>query len=254
VTDLLVRGAAIFGCPRAEDEGGVIGSRLESELGHRLPKAAAELFAFRGLIGRIAAVFEGQTELPRSARLADSRQMPGRADPILLLLTENQGVCYWGVPMSQGDNPPVLVGGDISRAREMTVEYAPTVGHFVYAFAWDSELFAGWQSELPDHSPMIQAQARTLDSDVLDLLRGRYKEEVETHGWPGSVQRRFRSTAGLRIGLWNAEDQCDWWISAPTDAILAEELRWLIGVSNLRESLWSNDVEGEALLRDIRGR
>lgn len=169
--------------------------------------------------------------------------MPGYSGTLLWLLTENQGVCRWGVSLDKGDDPPVIVGGDLSVGMR-ALEFAPNVGAFVFAFGWDGLLMGP--------GPLIQAQADPLDSESLAYLRTHFGEKVKTLGWPGEVNYRFENDDGVRVELWNVTGrQCDWMISGPAPALEAVTHR-LLPLSNLTHRLWSNDPDGEAMLSRVR--
>jgi hypothetical protein len=57
----------------------------------------------------------------------------------------------------------------------------------------------------------------------------------------------------VKIMLWSGSHQCDWWLSDTDTGALAEVVTDLMDLSDLREALWSNDIAGHALLREIRG-
>jgi hypothetical protein len=82
-------------------------------------------------------------------------------------------------------------------------------------------------------------------------VRNEFDELPATEGWPGRAQFRFTG-AGVRLMLWSAPDQCDWWISGEDDAVRRAAQR-LIHLSDLGASLWSDDPGGEALVRSVRG-
>lgn len=50
--------------------------------------------------------------------------------------------------------------------------------------------------------------------------------------------------------LWTQEGQCDWWISAASEAQLAAFTAGLIDLPGLRDYLWSASDAGERLLHD----
>lgn len=172
-----------------------------------------------------------------------NRYFPCWPVPVLVIAVENQGVCAWGVPLDGEDNPPVLVGGDLGAGTEATVRYAADVGAYVRSRRWDHACLSS--------GPLVQAQAQPVDPASLAHLRSRYDEVASTSGWPGEVTYRFR-TGTVRIMLWAASDQCDWWISGTDADQLAETTAALLPYSDLRSSLWSTDVTGQALLDQIR--
>ena len=195
----------------------------------------------------LASTFDDQVVFPDRIvvdRPGDpNRRFPDWPTPVLLISIENQGVCAWGVPLSDPD-PPVLVGGDLAAGvDDTTVAYARSVEDYVAARRWDHACL--------NRMPLIQAQAAELDARSLAMLRERYDEQPSTKGWPGAVQYRFER-GGVRILLWSSRDQCDWWISSARPDQLPEAVEQLMSLSDLRTSLWSSDGSGEALLDQIR--
>jgi hypothetical protein len=203
----------------------------------------------------LAAVFGDQVTFPHRIHVEDpddpQRYFPGWPTPVLVISHENQGTVSWGVPL--GDpSPPVLVGGDLDNPinpdgpeadSSGTVVYAPSVDAFIAARRWDHDC---WSRE-----PLVQAQAEVLDDDSLAVLRARFHEGLVTRGWPGHTQYRFEGHR-VKIMLWSGSYQCDWWLSGTDRGALAEVVTDLMDLSDLREALWSNDVDGDALLREIR--
>jgi hypothetical protein len=180
---------------------------------------------------------------PASVGPGLGRRFPGWPGPVLVLSDENQGVCSWGVPLD-GDRSPVLVGGELLDAGEATVRYAASVEDFIAARRWDRRcLTAG---------PLLQAQAPELDQASLGHLRALLSPAVSTAGWPGSRQHRFEGL-GVRVLLWSAAGQCDWWISAATEEPLRAFTAGLLELPGLHGTLWSNDDAGARLLGDLLG-
>ncbi|WP_143133814.1 hypothetical protein [Actinoplanes philippinensis] len=88
-------------------------------------------------------------DLPESV----DRRFPGWAGPVLVLSVENQGVCAWGVPLG-GENPEILVGGDIKNAggwTRGTTRYCRDAAEFAATRRWDESCFS--------QGPLLQAQA-----------------------------------------------------------------------------------------------
>lgn len=213
---------------------------IEGQLGRRLPNSVARLLQFPGLMGSVATVYESDPEFPASLRFVDRTKMPGAGDDILWLMTENQGVCWWGVPLGAGDDPPVLVGGDPLESGASTATFAKSVGEFVLAMAWDKNLMS--------HDLLIQAQADPIDQETLRSLDSRYSERVRTLGWPAMENRRYEGPDGLLLSIWSGVSQCDWYIAAAAPAPVKEAVAWLRLQSNLEQALWSNDKTGMDLL------
>jgi len=160
---------------------------------------------------------------------------------VLVLADENQGVCSWGVPLD-GDRGPVLVGGELLDAGNSTVRYAASVEDFIAARRWDRRCL--------DAGPLLQAQAPELDQASLGHLQSLLSPAVSTAGWPGSRQYRFEGL-GVRVLLWSAAGQCDWWISATGEDSLRAFTAGLLELPGLREALWSNDDAGARLLTEL---
>lgn len=218
----------------------------------KVPAVLADVLT-ASVANEIAAVFGDQVVFPDRVLVDDpgdeQRLFPGWPAPVLVISHENQGVVSWGVPF--GDpSPLVLVGGDLDDPDDPeadwsgTLAYAPSVEAFIAARRWDQ---ACWSRE-----PLVQAQAEVLDDDSLAVLRARFDEAPATRGWPGHTQYRFEGR-GVKLMLWSGSEQCDWWLSGTDTGTLTEVTRDLMDLSDLREAFWSNDLAGDALLREIRG-
>lgn len=174
-------------------------------------------------------------------RPGHERRFPGWPGPVLVLSDENQGVCSWGVPLD-GTSHQVLVGGDLLDAGHATVAYTASVEEFIAARRWDYQCF---------HLPLLMAQAAELDQASLGHLQAWFAPAVATAGWPGSRQYRFEDR-DMRIMLWSSSGQCDWWVSASNELSLRGLAAGLLGLSNLRSALWSNDDAGARVLDRLR--
>jgi hypothetical protein len=180
---------------------------------------------------------------PASGRPGLGRRFPGWPGPVLVLSDENQGVCSWGVPLGEG-RCPVLVGGELLDAGEATVRYAASVEDFIAARRWDRRCLTS--------RPLLQAQAPELDEHSIGHLKALLSPAVATAGWPGSRQYRFQGL-GVRVLLWSAAGQCDWWISADGEQHLRAFAAGLLALPGLRRTLWSNDDPGTRLLGELLG-
>ena len=175
------------------------------------------------------------------------RRFPGWPGPVLVISVESQAVCAWGVPLGVPD-PPVLVGGHVTAGDDVsrsTVAYATGLTAFVATRRWDAVCLG--------REPLLQAQAAELDPDTLAALRGRHEELPASSGWPGRATYRFQRRS-VTILLWDSPGQCDWWISAADDGELEEAVESLVRLSDLGESLWSDDPGGDRLLTRLRER
>lgn len=197
-----------------------------------LPLALRRLAADPEDFRRAVDVFSGQVMFPDEVRTGDG---------LLLLAVENQGVCEWLVPLDAGDEPPVLAAVDGSSP----VPFASSVEALVEAWLWDGACIG--------REPLVQAQAAPLDDATERFVRSRMREVHPTTGWPSERQLRFVADDGTALLLWSGGRQCDWWLSAPSEAVLERWVRDLLARSDLATSFWSNDEAGEALLARVRG-
>jgi len=138
-----------------------------------------------------------------------------------------------------GSSCQVLVGGDLLDAGHATVTYAASVADFIAARRWDYQCL--------HFGSLLMTQAAELDQASLGFLQARLAQALATTGWPGSRQYRFERR-DVRVMLWSSSRQCDWWISASTGPSLKAFAAELLGLSNLRSALFSNDDTGARVL------
>jgi hypothetical protein len=143
---------------------------------------------------------------------------------LLPFMYESQGVCTWAVALDEGDDPPVLVEID-SGVPPSWRTVADTFSLWLECQVSDWPLYPTWK---------FAAQAPELEETGLALLRQRFKEGHTTFAWPGTRNYRF-SSARLKLLLWDAEGQCDWWISPQPGASVGEALEELRRISRPRE-------------------
>jgi len=167
----------------------------------------------------------------------------GSYDPlehrILPFMIENQGVCTWALPLDEGDDPRVLVEVDSGTPPQWQTA---------------AESFTLWlECQVQDRAPpsigVLGAQAPELDDGGLALLRSSFKQGPTTYAWPGRQNYRF-SNACMELVLWNADGQCDWWISLLPGARFGEALDRLRGIPGLMEAIYALDDEHRALLSE----
>ncbi len=161
----------------------------------------------------------------------------GWPSDVLVLATENQGVCSWGLSLDGASAGVVVVTGDVADGSDSVV-YCDNLETYVVVREWDGRCL---------RPPLLQAQAAPLDAACLDYLDRHFERRWTTHGWPCHENLRFERE-GLRVMLWSCTDQCGWWISGPAPE-LAAALGDLAALSNLSTALWSDDAVGGDLLR-----
>lgn len=166
---------------------------------------------------------------------------PGWSGEVLVLAHEHDRVCTWGLAIDGDDAGAVIVGGDLP-AGETTVVHARSLAAHLEARRWDGACLA--------QEPRLAAQAGPLAPDDLAALAEIGRARTPTSGWPYATTHRIEID-GVRILLWADPDCCDWWISGSEDALRAHLPR-LVGLSDLRTALWSDDEAGNRLLAEVR--
>ncbi len=215
----------------------------EARLGKPLPRVLRDMYETPGLLDLLDNWSSNRFERPGALRTY-SHQPSSPANRPLWLATENQGVCHWVVPLDGSDDPPVYVTGDLRSGRSV-VRYVASLTEFFAAVAWDR---TGVDA---DEVPLIQAQADPLDSASVAFLEQRFDQRATTHGWPCEDNHRFQRD-DQRIALWSCDTQCDWWLVAQSPASLQQLVQDVLHLSNLSESLWSNDLAGMEILSRVR--
>jgi len=101
-------------------------------------------------------------------------------------MTENQGVCVLAIPLDAGDDPPVLVAGDMGAGPGPKV-YARSLDEFVDAWAWDRACM--------ERATVLQAQAAELDAATERYLRSTPSRSRRRPGPGRRVERCVSSPA-----------------------------------------------------------
>jgi hypothetical protein len=161
---------------------------------------------------------------------------------MLLIMTENQGVCNWAVRLDGSDDPPVVVEVD-SAPNDRWQPYTSAFSAFIFCRIWDN----------PPGEIKCFAQDELSDAD-LELLKRTFTAQPTTHAWPGDVQYRFQSRHG-RILLWDSDRHgTDWRLHANTPQELAALLSEIWHCGNLRASLYTHWGEAQHVLDTLRAR
>ena len=176
---------------------------------------------------------------------------------LLVIRIENQGVCYWAVPLDDGDDPRVLVEVDSPPDRLLWQLHAPSFSAYVFTLGWDRLAFG-----LPYG---LAAQDQPLGERDLALLEQRFVPQPSTYAWPGRVNYRFER-GDQRVMVWNADGfepddpraefggQADWWLHAGTATSLASLAGELRGCGGLATRLYaiSGGSAAEQVISDLR--
>src|SRR5262249_36036241 len=139
---------------------------------------------------------------------------------------------------------PVVV--DLDTQFKTWTKCACSFSQHVYAWIWD-------HSQLLTNNPrlLVQAQSSPLSQMARSFLSDAFESECVTYGWPGHTQRRFYR-GDQRILIWDDGDRADWWLSAKTKESLESLVKVLTAFDSLGQAFWSNDAEGQAVLKRVR--
>jgi hypothetical protein len=209
-----------------------------------VPAAVHAVLAYEGLMTAVARPYDAQPGLP-PGRLLTTEEMPGAGGDVLWLMSENQGVCAWGVPLGAGDDPPVLVGGELCDDGPRPVRYADDIPTFVASAAWDDRLLR--------RTPLVEAGTPPVTDEDEAFLAARFVPGVTTEGYPCRRNLRFASPAGVGILLWACSRGTDWTISGPDPAAVEACVRELVSRFDLQPAFGAHDDAGIALLGRVRG-
>ncbi len=163
------------------------------------------------------------------------------AEGYLVFMHENQGVCNWAIPLDGRNDPPVLVAFD-SAPNAVWLPCADSFSDFVNTIVSNF-----------NHSLMLCAQAKELNSVDLEFLRQSFTIGFQTHNFPGKENYRF-SAADQYILIWNSDGQADWHLQSDSAAGLTALVDRVYKCSDVFESLYANDEIGSQILRNKRAR
>ena len=159
----------------------------------------------------------------------------GSGRELLVFMDEDQGVCRWAVALDGTDDPEVFVSIEEAPYRR----YADTFSDHIFCAVWD------W---LNGSSYAASAQAGPLAADDLAVLRRALRALPSTWNWPGAENYRF-ADVGLRLRLWSAPDQCDWYLFGDSAEAFLRGARLIAPLSDLRTLLYPLDDKSKMLLR-----
>jgi hypothetical protein len=162
---------------------------------------------------------------------------------LLVIRHENQAVCMWAVILDGGDDPPVVL--DLDRQFKAWIKCASSFSQHIYAWMWD------YSQVLAKDRLLVQAQNPPLSEMALSFLSEHFERECVTYGWPGHTQFRFYR-GDQRILVWANSDQADWWLNAKTRESLESLVNLLTPLDSVGKAFWSNDGEGQAVLKRVR--
>jgi hypothetical protein len=161
---------------------------------------------------------------------------------LLPIRFQNQGVCTWAVRLDGSEDPPVVVTYD-----ERLCEWIRCADHFsdyVFTCVWDYVFVL--RGEI-----LIQAQNDPIRDDALIELRKNFKAITTTFGWPGHTQYRFER-GNWHLLIWASDEQADWFLTAMDSAAITDAMTFVWNIDNVGKSFWSNDEEGEQLVKGLR--
>jgi hypothetical protein len=114
----------------------------------------------------------------------------------LVFMVENQGVFLWAAALDASEDPPVLVRE--FRENKPWIACSDRFSTYVYTRVFENQF---WTSQGYGINCAMETFAKVTDSD-LEFLRGRFKEEPTTFGWP-SIIYRFSDGWEKRVTIYN---------------------------------------------------
>jgi len=211
----------------------------EARLGRALPESVRQWYSRRGAIQILAE--HSNDDPPIAVECFETVEWQSRR--LLPFRHENQGVCTWALELGVSEDPPVYV--DVNTGGKEWELLSPTFSQYVFSCVWDYRMVM--------HKPaLVQAQNRVLGDAALEALRASFRQEMQTHGWPGSTQYRFSEEHGA-ILIWASEQQADWFIVSSDADGLENVLQAIWNLDDVGVSLYdASEIGGEVLAR-LRG-
>ena len=220
-------------------------SELDSRCGGRLPASVKEWYSLVDSVDILAKkTSDHPVPLEELGKVFESWYGGGRRDFVaegyLVIMSENQGVCNWAVPLNSGEeDPPVMVEVD-SSPDCLWQPFADRFSIFINTIVCD------WMDSIH-----LCAQDTPLTDQDLEFLRGQFKEGYSTYNWPAKQTYRF-SQKDQYILVWAGEDQTDWHLAADNADSLYELVRTVWHCGSLSDSLYETDDLGSIVLERMR--
>jgi hypothetical protein len=214
--------------------------QAERRLGMSLPPSVRDWYVREDALRILAEHSNGDPPVP----LTEFAVLNWQSRRLLPFRHENQGVCTWAIDVNGSDDPPVYVDVDTD-GREWQL-LAPGFSQYVYSCVWDYRLVFGQPG-------LVEAQNRALSPSALGILGSGFRQEVQTHGWPGSTQYRFHRDRQA-ILIWDGPGQADWFVAAPTAETLESALIAVWQLDDVGKSLYDCSQLGRETLERVRTR
>ena len=220
-------------------------SELDSRCGGRLPASVKEWYSLVDSVDILAKkTSDHPVPLEDLGKVFENWYGGGRRDFVaegyLVIMSENQGVCNWAVPLNSGEeDPPVMVEVD-SSPDCLWQPFADRFSIFINTIVCD------WMDSI-----RLCAQDTPLTDQDLEFLRGQFKEGYSTYNWPAKISYRFRQRDQY-ILLWAGEDQTDWHLAADNVDSLYELVMTVWHCGSLSDSLYETDDLGSIVLERMR--
>jgi hypothetical protein len=194
--------------------GRVVPSRKSEEvddaeriLGLKIPAAIREWYS--AIDGR--SILEKYSNDDHALPPAEFELVTDGEHRLVKFMIENQGVCWWGFPTDERDDPPVYVNMDAPP--DNIFEYSSCFTEFVYTRVFDYDRF--WDGR---RCSMDICDPLTIED--ISFLESEFETEPQSGGWPVITTYRFSSRLG-RITIWAGDQQSDWIMSANSPEELA---------------------------------
>lgn len=212
----------------------------EARLGFSLPRSVYEWYAQEGAISILAHHSNEDPPIP----LQSFSVVDWESHQLLPFRIENQGVSVWAIMLDGTDDPPVYA--DVGSGGKEWHLLASSFSAYVYSCVWDYKCVF--------YQPaIVQAQNRYLSSTALGNLRAAFKEEIQTFGWPGCAQYRFKGSRQA-ILIWSRKQQADWFVAASDERRLLRALQVVWRFDSVGKALYHMSDAGKAALALIKGK
>jgi hypothetical protein len=211
---------------------------LETLYGKKLPAAVREWYQLQGAPKHLTG---NDNPVPVQELGRQYGKYPHLPDDLLLLVVENQAVCYWAVKWDESHDPPVFTVEENTHSPELILHrHADSFSDFVYTRVWDSWIEPYWLETIDEIPYTVQLQ---------ELLAQRYTPQTITYNdimLGGQITYRFSLDHEGQIIAWVAEDSAQVYIASTKEATLISMAADVLRTSKTPDQLdFYSDLGGE---------
>ena len=223
--------------PQNSDAAAAAIEEAEKRLGLSLPLSVRDWYLRQDAIKILAEHSNNDPPIP----IEEFTLTNWQSHRLLPFRNENQGVCTWAIDLNRADDPAVYVDVD-TNGKEWQL-LASSFSQYVYSCVWDYRRVFGQPA-------LVEAQNCALSPAALKTLTALFRQETQTHGWPGSTQYRFFKD-GQAILIWSSERQADWFVGASSAETLECALVRVWDIDEVGKSFYDCSKVGREVLKKI---